>query len=143
QRGTRRARTIPRHSLCSKRRSFFVCRSAVPVQLALLAHIRMEASSNAPDVLIINAAKWAFRLGKTIVSTRRVNRSFATFTQRKMPLDADASNPALQLAQHELADDVHAGIAVVQARNGGKLLAAIVPEYLGVLLRDLFQRLPA
>jgi hypothetical protein len=49
----------------------------------------------------------------------------------------------LKLAQNELADDVHAGIAVVEAGNGGKLLAAIVLEDLGILLRDLLQRLQA
>ena len=53
------------------------------------------------------------------------------------------TDPALKLAQHQLADHVHAGIAVVQAGNGGKLLAAIVPEDLGILLRDLLQRLQA
>ena len=51
--------------------------------------------------------------------------------------------PALKLAQHELADDVHAGIAVVKAGNRGKLLAAIMLEDLGVFLRDLLQRLQA
>ena len=49
----------------------------------------------------------------------------------------------MKFAQNELADDVHAGIAVVEAGNGGKLLAAIVLEYLGILLRDLLQRLQA
>src|SRR5262245_42843720 len=64
------------------------------------------------------------------------------FATRK-PLDANASNPALKLAQHELADDVDAGFGVVEARDRGKLLAAMVPENLGILLRDLFQRLQA
>ena len=52
-------------------------------------------------------------------------------------------NPALQFTQHQLPDHVHAGLAVVQARDEGKLLAAIVLENLGVFLRDLFQRLQA
>ena len=53
------------------------------------------------------------------------------------------SNPALQLAQHEPADDVHAGIAVVETGNCGKFLAAIMLENLGILLRDLLQRFQA
>src|SRR5262249_14608266 len=61
----------------------------------------------------------------------------------RQPLDANASNPTLELAQHELADNGHAGVAVVQAGDGGKMLAAIVPEDLSILLRDLFQRLQA
>src|ERR1043166_2173840 len=52
-------------------------------------------------------------------------------------LDAIASNPALKLAQHELADHIHAGVAVVQARDCRELLAALVPKNLGILLRDL------
>src|ERR1700722_14262035 len=51
--------------------------------------------------------------------------------------------PSLQFTQHQLTDDVHAGIAVVKTRDRGKLLAAIVLEYLGVLLRDFFQRFQA
>src|SRR6185369_14144394 len=47
--------------------------------------------------------------------------------------------PTLKLAQNELADDVHAGIAVVEAGNGGKLLAAVVLEDFGIFLRDLLQ----
>jgi len=51
--------------------------------------------------------------------------------------------PALELAQHQLADDVHAGVAIVQTGNRGKLLAAVVLEDLGVFLRDFFQRFQA
>src|SRR5947209_3920068 len=53
------------------------------------------------------------------------------------------SNPALQLPQHELAYHVHAGFAVIEAGDEGKLLAAIVLEDLGILLRNLFQSLKA
>src|SRR6202041_2233736 len=49
------------------------------------------------------------------------------------------SDPALKFAQHQLTDHVHAGVAVVQAGDCRELLAAIVPEDLGVLLRDFFQ----
>src|SRR6266702_4911249 len=56
---------------------------------------------------------------------------------------ARPSDPALQLAQHERPDHVHAGIAVIEAGDRGKLLAAIVLEYLGILPRDLLQRLQA
>src|ERR1700754_2093079 len=52
-----------------------------------------------------------------------------------------ASDPALQLAQHQLADHVHAAVAVVQAGDGGEVFAAGVLENLGVLLGDFFQRL--
>src|ERR1700731_2212884 len=52
-------------------------------------------------------------------------------------------DPALKLAQHQLADDVHAGVAVVEAGDRGKLLAALVLEDLGVFLGDLFQRFQA
>src|SRR5229473_2332802 len=55
----------------------------------------------------------------------------------------ESLNPALKFAQHQLPDDVHAGIAVVQAGDSGKLLAAIVLEDLGVFLRDLFERFQA
>src|SRR3981081_2175256 len=48
--------------------------------------------------------------------------------------------PALKLAQNQLPDDVHAGVAIVQTWNRGKLLAAIVLENLGVFLGDFFQR---
>src|ERR1039458_5366809 len=48
--------------------------------------------------------------------------------------------PALKLPQHQLADDVHAGIAIVEAGDRGKLLAAIMFEDFGVFLRDFFQR---
>ena len=51
--------------------------------------------------------------------------------------------PALQLAQNQLPDYVHAWIAVVQAGNGGEGLTAVVLEYLGIFLRDLFQRFQA
>src|SRR4051794_41004822 len=53
------------------------------------------------------------------------------------------SDPALKLAQHQRADHVHAGCAVVETGYRGKLLAAIVLENLGILLRDLLQRLQA
>src|ERR1700733_10559909 len=53
------------------------------------------------------------------------------------------SNPALKFAQNQLTDHVHAGVAVVQAGNRCELLAAIVPEDLGVLLRDFLQRFQA
>ena len=51
--------------------------------------------------------------------------------------------PALKLAQHELADHVHAGLGIVEAGDRGELLAAIVFEDLCVFLRDLLQRLQA
>src|SRR6185312_17450974 len=57
--------------------------------------------------------------------------------------DPALSDPALQLAQHKLANHFHAGVTVIKTRNRGKLLAAIAPEDLGILLRDLFQRFQA
>src|SRR5438067_197913 len=57
--------------------------------------------------------------------------------------ETEASYPALKLAQHQLADHVHPGVAVVQAWNEAKLLAAVVLEYLGVFLRNFFQRFQA
>src|ERR1700677_1278701 len=54
-----------------------------------------------------------------------------------------ASDPALKLAQHQLANHVHAGVAVVEAGDRRELLTAIVLKYLGVLLRDFFQRFQA
>src|SRR5882757_4307649 len=56
---------------------------------------------------------------------------------------AHPSDPALKLAQHQGADHVHAGIAVIEAGDRRKLLAAIVLEDFGILLRDLLQRLQA
>ncbi len=53
------------------------------------------------------------------------------------------SDPALKLAQHELADHVHAFVAVIETGNGGKLLTTGLVEYLGVFLHDFFQRLDA
>src|SRR5215472_17639193 len=59
-------------------------------------------------------------------------------------LQADASSyPAPQLAKHELANHLHARFAVVETGNCGKRLAAIVPEDLGILQRNLFQRFQA
>src|SRR4051794_19936349 len=57
--------------------------------------------------------------------------------------DPGSLDPALELAQHQRSDHIHAGVAVVEAGNRGKLLAAIVLEDLGILLRDLLQRLEA
>src|SRR5436190_1679509 len=61
----------------------------------------------------------------------------------RWPPETEASCPALKLAQNKLADHVHPGLAVVQAWNEGKLLATIVLEYLGVFLRNFFQRFQA
>jgi hypothetical protein len=66
--------TFPRHSLCNEGLRFFVCLATVPVQPALVADIGMEGFSDAPDVPAAGSVKWAFRLGKTAASTRRVNR---------------------------------------------------------------------
>src|SRR5580692_7146692 len=53
------------------------------------------------------------------------------------------SDPPLKFAQNQLADHVHAGVAVVQAGDRREPLAAMMPENLGVLLRDFFQRFQA
>ena len=37
------------------------------------------------------------------------------------------SNPALQFAQHQMADHRHAGFAVVEARDRREILAAVAP----------------
>ena len=51
----------------------------------------------------------------------------------------------MQLAQHQLADHVHAGVAVVEAGNSGELPAAMMLEYLGwteasTLILDAFAK---
>ena len=49
----------------------------------------------------------------------------------------------MKFAQDKLADHVHAGVAVVQARDEGKLLAAMMLENLGIFLRNFLQRFQA
>ena len=66
-------------------------------------------------------------------------RRYVGFEREK----SEWSYPALKLAQHELADHIHATLAVIEARNEGKLFAAMVFEDLGVFLRDFFQRFQA
>src|SRR5665213_444392 len=65
------------------------------------------------------------------------------FAARQIELPRPRSYPALKLAQHQLPDHVHAGLAVVEAGAEGKLLAAIMPKNLGVFLGDFFQRFQA
>src|SRR5713101_6936916 len=55
----------------------------------------------------------------------------------------EALNPPLQLARRQMAYHRHAGLAVVEAGERGEALAAVVTEDLGVLDRDLLQRLEA
>src|SRR5882724_7491663 len=87
--------------------------------------------------------KWLVCFGKPLVSISRVTANSNPAMWAPLSVKSGLSNPALQFAQHELADHVHAGLGVVQAGNEGELLAAIVLEDLGVLLRDFFQRLEA
>ncbi len=104
-----------------------------------------------PDATILASAKWLVRFKKTRGTTMPYIVKFETTLpipasrmrpafQRAYPLSSD---PALQFPQHQLADDVHPGLAVVEAGDGGKLFAAIVFEYFGVFLRDFFQRFQA
>src|SRR5438876_2313593 len=87
--------------------------------------------------------KWLVSFGKRPASISRVADNSRPAKWASLIVKSSLSNPALKLAQHQLADHVHTGFAVVQARDEGKLLAAIVLEDLGVFLRDLFQRLQA
>src|SRR5262249_45558927 len=57
--------------------------------------------------------------------------------------DRGALHPALELAQHQVLDHPHAGLAVVEARDVGEILAAGALEVVRVLDRDLLQRLEA
>ena len=52
-------------------------------------------------------------------------------------------NPPAQLALRQLADHPHAGLAVVEAGDGGEIPAARRLEQGGVFDRDLFQLLQA
>src|SRR5712671_5671543 len=87
--------------------------------------------------------KWLVSFKKTRASTGRVLASSRPAIWARRIVKSNLSNPALQLAQHQLADHIHAGIRVVQAWDESELLAAIVLEDLGVFLRNLFQRLEA
>src|ERR1700738_21915 len=58
-------------------------------------------------------------------------------------LCALSSNPSLQFAHGELPDHQHARRAVIETGNGGEILSPITLEDMGVLDRDLFQRLEA
>src|SRR5436305_1607669 len=60
------------------------------------------------------------------------------FSRRRKP-SGSSSDPSLQLAQHDMRDHRHALLAVIEARDGGEVLAARMMEVLGVLARDLLQ----
>src|SRR5258708_16725448 len=53
------------------------------------------------------------------------------------------SNPSRKLPADKRPDQAHAGGAVVEAREGGEALAAVLVKSLGAADRDLFQRLEA
>src|ERR1700724_3696879 len=55
----------------------------------------------------------------------------------------ESSHPALELAHGELPDHQHAGLAVVEAGDGGEILAAVALEHMRVLDPALFERLDA
>ena len=101
-----------------------------------------------PRVIEDQGLLWKLILNGIILRTRprtkaRDYRKIWNKERDESPLKTITRAQAEKLAQHQLADDVHAGIAVVQAGDEGKLLAAIVPENLGIFLRDFLQRLQA
>src|SRR6185369_7725771 len=109
------ARTISPSVAVHESRCLFVCLKAAPVQPALIGRIGMGAPEDLPDVPTVNGYQMLILLGEN----RGLNSACKSLIRNAArPLDADASNPAvlnppLQLAQHKLANDVHAGVAVV------------------------------
>ena len=57
-----------------------------------------------------------------------VNEGLFTGFHPARPASGAGSHPTLELAHRELPDHEHAGLAIVEARYGGKILAAIALE---------------
>src|SRR5262249_29284340 len=69
--------------------------------------------------------------------------SATTSCRRSVTSLRNKSNPALQLAFGEVADDRHPGLAVVEAGERGEVFPAVVAKDFRVLVRDLVEGLEA
>src|SRR6476620_9052301 len=69
----------------------------------------------------------------------RLNRAVAA----RCTIVPGSSNPAPKFALYDMGQHADARIAVVETRDEGEFLSAMLEEDLFILLRDLFQRLDA
>src|SRR4029077_12111611 len=69
----------------------------------------------------------------------RLNRAVAA----RSTIVPGSSNPAPKFALYDMGQHTDARIAVVETRDEGEFLSAMLEEDLFILLRDLFQRLDA
>src|SRR5262249_32706993 len=73
-------------------------------------------------------------------AVEQVRERTETVARSRLTWRLAGSHPALELAQSELPDHQHAGRAVVEAGDGGEILAAVLLEDARVLDRDLLER---
>src|SRR5580658_10648693 len=83
--------------------------------------------------------RWSAAISRRASAPRSKRSSRAERRRGLVAPSSDGSNPTLEFAHGKLPDHQHAGLAVIEARNRGKVLPAVALERSRIVDRDLFQ----